>query len=616
VVRVEGRRFGQRPDRVSVLFDSVEVAPYPAPFSDGALLVTVPLPARQTGRLSVRVGTLASNSVKLAVARPRRQRRTPGAESRALFDAIDHVASLTAAAARAIRVRGGMDPALAAQLAAAADALDDVRAGFQRAVETWLSWVPLQATATFEPLRTIALQDEMIARAGLTARVREMTRAAFGPGGPVDRVLVGGTAAMFGGRPPVLTRGGTTREGEPSIGDQIFDVVGFVLHEISKAVEGVENILKIFIPSVEGGGGIVVVEGAIDTNVSIGEGVSSIAKLIDIVAQLFSYFADNAAADALRQLIVNIRADIARVEEKSDRQGITIADLAGQIDLTTRQLGGIEEKADVGAVNIDLLLAAHERLEEKIDRMEVCDIRIEAKLDSAQQETARLEEKADRAADQLEALAIKAEVAQETLDQLTRDVARLEAKIDRVEEKSDRAESKLDRVEPKLDGAEAKLDRAEAKLDRAEAKLDRLEAKQDLIEVKLDRLPVVLPPEEGTVAAQRGGGSRVTAAVAVVRNRDNVVFLRAAIDVDPSRLDDLAAWSPWVSFGQPVGTVMLTSVSVDLQYADGSNQRLRGLLSARDARGRVYHRDPRGATHAAVIDPAQWSDWQTFLEQP
>jgi hypothetical protein len=385
----------------------------------------------------------------------------------------------------------------------------------------------------------------------------------------------------------------------------------------------VENILKIFVPSVAGGGGIVVIEGTIDTEVSIGEGVSSIAKLIDIVAQFFSYVADNATADALRQLIVNIRADIARVEEKSDRQQAAIAALGGDVDLIRRGVGSLGDRADTIAVNIDLVLAAGERLEEKADQMELSDIRLESKIDRGQQATLRLEEKADRAADQLVALAIRAEVARETLDRLTRNVARLEAKLDRVEGKSDRAESKLDRVGPKLDSAEAKLDTAEAKLDNAEAKLDlqeakldRLEAKQDLIEVKLDRLPAVLPPEEGTVAAQRGGGSRVTAAVAVVRNRDNVVFLRAAIDVDPSRLDDLAAWSPWVSFGQPPGTAALTAVSVDLQYADGSNERLRGLLSARDGRGRVYHRDPRGATHAAVIDPAQWSDWQTFLEQP
>lgn len=144
----------------------------------------------------------------------------------------------------------------------------------------------------------------------------------------------------------------------------------------------------------------------------------------------------------------------------------------------------------------------------------------------------------------------------------------------------------------------------------------RLEEKGDRHEEKLDRLGVIGAPQEGSVASQRGGGSRVTGAVAAVRSGDRTVHIRTAVDVPRSGLARRVNWSDWVDFDRPRSAGRLVDVSLDLQYEDDSDRRMTGLLSARDAAGNVFHREFRGPDHDDLNDPDRWGRWQRFLMQP
>lgn len=648
VLRIEGTGFGRRAGGVGVLFDHTKVAPYAVGFCSTELLVAAPLLAKTSHTLAVRVGRRTSAEVPLTVTRPSRRKAPPGAEAKRLIDGLDEYAAHVAALGRWVASELPAGPEVPALLHAARS-IDGLRGALQRTFEINMTWIPLQANQTYEALRTIELYDEMVASAELVDRTHELTNAGFGPGSAVDGLVAGGAGALFS-----RSAARAQSESEPGMFESTIGTIGFIVHEGAKVLEGFEHFLKILQPSIEAGGdaGVGIEVGAdADVSVSMGEGVSALAKIVDVIAQIMMRIGDSDIAAALQTLIVDIQTDVQKLETKADGQGTTLDDITTTLDDHTQDLSKLEEKAertqaDLGdALNMlvnhgDQLIQLEEKadrqeeaigrieekgdrleeavgyLEEKGDRQEEKLDRLEQKADGHEVKLDRLEEKADQAEEKLDRLEEKADKAEEKLDRVADELERQETKLDRLEDKADRQETKLDRLEGKADRQETKLDRLEGKADRLETKLDILEGKADREEEKLDRLPIVLPPQEGSIADQRGGGDRVTAAVAAVQAPNLDVFVRAAIRVTRSELTDLTSWSPWVSFGRPQTNTATISVSIDLQYRDGSDTLIDGLLTARDGLGRVFVRVYQGPSDSELLDVAQWSDWDAFLGQP
>jgi len=233
---------------------------------------------------------------------------------------------------------------------------------------------------------------------------------------------------------------------------------------------------------------------------------------------------------------------------------------------------------------------------------------IEEKADRHGEQLGMIEEKADRQEGKLDRLEGKADVQEQKLDQLEQKADRQEGKLDQLEQKADRQEGKLDRLEGKADRQEGKLDQLEQKADRQEEKLDRQEE-------KLDRL--VLPvPLEGSVATQQGNAGNISAAVTATRGSDNSVYVRAALDVPSSELDEETAWSNWEPFGRPGSALGILEVSLDLEYSEDSDVELIAMLTARDQIGNIYHRAFEGRPQNHFLDPNRWTGWETFLNQP
>lgn len=627
-IRLLGAGFGRAPQRVTVCFDAYEAAPYALPFTDSGLIVTVPLIRAATETLVVRVGRNASQPRPFTVKPARMRRRRPGSVTAELFGAVDEFAAQLSAFA----VRAAPATPFAPELRRAAALAEGTRVVMRRNLELLDEWLAPQAFLArtrqpFQALRTIERMDEAIADGGLIDQVRGISISLFGPAGVIGR-MAGEKLAdwLFGDGADELA------EAISGVAADVFDLIGFVLTEGAKVLEGIENILKIFVPSASVGGfggagaGLSI---DIDVSFSPGEGVSAFAKAVDFGAQIFDKVGET-ISDGLRD------GRIDQIEEKLDRQGDGVVDLGRKADRQETKLDALETKADrdAGAVEqleakADREAAALERLEVKADRDTELLGLLESKADRQAQQIGALEVKADRAEQKLDTAEVKADRAEEKLDRLESKADRLEvksdrheAKLDTLEVKGDRAESKLDRQEQKLDRGEVKLDALEVKADAAEVKLDRLEVKLDRQEEKLDREEVkldrlVLPvPLEGSVATQQGSGQRLSAAVAATRGQDNAVHLRAAIDQPASRLDEQTAWSQWTSFGRPGTALGLLEVSLDLHYTEGSDTELTALLSARDQRGNVFHRALEAGPQQQLLDPARWTDWQSFLLQP
>jgi len=592
-IRVLGSGFGEKPAAVQAVFDDTAVPVFSTPFSDRQLTVTCPLVPEETSRLRIRVGRRTSSAVRFAVRPPKRRRRPPGQATRELFGVVDQYAALTAVLARALAPRVGASGALTI----AADGLDEGRKVVQRNLELWLQWAPLQAKAPFEPLRTVALTDELVASGGLTARMRSLTAQTYGPGGTFDLSQEGKPEA--------------TELPASTLGD-----VGFILQEGAKLLEGVEDVLNTLAPSIEVGIGAGI-EGSVDVQLSLGAPVSALGKLVDFVGQLVGKSGDDAGkADIERRLegieqtvglisgrmielldavaLLEQKAD--RAEGKSDQAGQQLEGLVRKVDgleakgdrleEKTERLEGkadrLEGKADRDGLTLDDLVRRAEAQEEKLDRLEEKDDRLEGKADTIHERLDLVIERQDRLEGKADRLEGKADSLEEKGD-------RLEGKVDRLEGKGDRVEGKVDQLEGKVDRIEVKGDRVEGKLDLLESKADAIEGKLDRAEAKLDRVSRELP-HEASVADQRGTAGRVTGAVTALA-ADGQVYVRAAIDRRRDELDDEASWSPWAPFGAP-GT------------------------AARTRDGGVFHRVYESQDHNGLADAAQWTAWLDFLRQP
>jgi hypothetical protein len=668
-IRIAGTSFGEDPTAVAVLFDETAVRPWASRFSPRELTVTAPLGA--TEQLRVQVGERRSRPVPLVVRRPKRPAGEAGEPTRELFGVLDEYAGSTSALARALApyvdTRGALD--------AAADGIDDGRKVMRRSLELWLSWVPLQAEMTFEPLRTVELMDELVLTGGYAERARALVGLTYGPGGAVARAF-GTTLGSAGFAPAVGELLASTSA------SSILGGIGFFLHEGAKVAEGIEDWLN-SVPISAAAGVAAGAAGIADVQINLGNPLSAVAKLVDTVAQILVRIGEKgeqaaqeerlrkleeaigrieqtvgtisgqivqlldtgaklegkadraeAKADASTQAVDAVRATVDQILSRTSELRFVVDVLEGKADLVHGEVHRIEGKLDGAVLRLDALEAKGDRLEGKTDTIEAKADRLESKADRQAQtledlvrrgeqlelKTDRLEGKADRVEGKQDRLEGKADLIQARVEEVIRGVFELEAKADRLEGKSDRLESKADLAETKLDRLELKADRAEGKADRHEGKLDRLELKADRAEGKLDRHEAKLdslvprPPLEGSIADQRGTRRRVSAAVTAL-DPAGQVHLRAAIDRRRNQLDEVARWTPWSPFGAPAGPALL-GVSVDLQYQEGSDTLIDGLLFVRNGAGDVFHRVYRGGDHAGLADAAQWSPWLTFLGQP
>ncbi|NNG46047.1 MAG: hypothetical protein HKM86_02910, partial [Deltaproteobacteria bacterium] len=247
ILRIVGSGFGRRPDSVQVLFDDIVCKPFKLPFSEGELFVTAPLPPESTTTIRVQVGRKSSNRLRFHVERPKTRKGPTGLASRELFEAVDQLAGLTAAFARASTSLMDMDRTTRKTMLDAAEGLDRYRATGQRVVEMWMQWLPEQARQKFAPLRTIEFYDEAVQISGATDQVHGVTRTVFGNGGPVQQLIPGAPAALFTSAPPAA---GTSSSDSSSASDRSWWLgwTGFWLHEATKAAEGVENFFKVLKP--------------------------------------------------------------------------------------------------------------------------------------------------------------------------------------------------------------------------------------------------------------------------------------------------------------------------------------------------------------------------------
>jgi hypothetical protein len=667
-IEVVGSGFGGDFRRVTALFDGDPVPVFAVPFSETRLVVTTPLRASRSSNLQLQVGERLSNSVPLSVTRPRRARGAPGEATTAFIQTFDQFAALTASLARA--VASGLGDATGI-LGLTAEAIDDHRKLLQRYLELSRRWGPVQERAPqpFEPVRTLELLDEAVATGRFTERVGAYTQLVYGPGGlvetGVERRLSDGSQSFEEALGETLA---DTRAEPPTW----LGMTGSTVHEVTKGLEAFEDILDTLVPSFEFEvGASLIAQGlaGVDVHIELGHPLSALAKLIDIVAQWLEKKEEEQTNESLRTRIEQIERKLDRQEAKVDSQSQTldgirttvdrISSTVTRIEQDVAQLEGKsdqqEQKSDRQQAAIDRIEFATKVLEGKTDllhsEMHVLDGRVRGiriAVDAIESKSDQLESKADAQRHLLEDV-VKAEKAIEAkLDKLEVKADTAEAKADRalvwldtlhdhldlvllreeqLEQKADSLETKADGIETKADAAETKLDiltggvarlegkadRAERKLDQLERKADQLERKHDHLESKVDRSPRLLP-HEASVADQRGTGSHSSAAVTAVASGGDV-YLRVAVDATRAQLRTPARWSAWTSFAAPPGGAP-ESISVDLQYEEGSDVKIDGVLSARNRAGDVSHRIFQGADHSQLGDPAAWSPWLLFLGQP
>lgn len=541
-IRIVGQGFGKKPDKTSVVFGDLRQTVFSVPFSDSELFVTCPLPAEATETLTVQVGKKVSEPWEFAVHRPSRPDGAPGDTIVELFREIDQYVALTAMAAR----NTGLGKQFAAELSTAADLLDGTRATMQRNVELLMQFRDIQSQFDFEPLRSIERMDESISNAGLIDRVRELTDLTYGATGFITTILGGGP-----GLGAQLVAGAVGFFNGAS-GRTIADIFVFLLKEGVKLLDLVELVVKVLKPSASAGAGV---EG--DVTIDIGEGISALAKGVDIVAQLIEklieLFGGNSIGDQIGRLEAKVEMSdgkigqiitvVGQLEEKADRAEDKLDRQEGKLDAAEQKLDRqeskldrLEEKSDVAEKKLDVQESKLDRAEGKLDRLEEkSDMaerkldaqegkldrseskldRVEEKLDITEQKLDRHEGKLDRTEGKLDRLEGKADTAEEKLDRHENKLDRVEGKLDQLESKADRAEQKLDRQEGKADRAEQKLDRQEGKLDqlehkadRAEQKLDRHEGKLDRLEQKSDRSEQKLDRQEGKLDQLEGKSDR------------------------------------------------------------------------------------------------------------
>ncbi len=664
-IRIVGNAFGKNPNKTQVYFDEFTVKPFSFPFSNHELIVICPFVKKETKSLRIQVGSEFSNAKRFKVKPPIVSEEPVGTVTKRYFDTIDQTSALVAGLARAIAPYTPYKNLITKT----SEKIDHTRVVLQTVNNLLMNWAPLQENLDFEPLKTIKNMDDIILQSQLIEGVEDYVDHLFGKSGPV--------AEFFGKDFQVIeTLFGPAKDLESYIGSIIeetgifspqlnsfYDASGFILHELTKVIEGGENVAKLFKPSVEGGVGAGL-EGSVDVEFDWGQIFSALSKFIDVIAQILTKISTTISgkissdkidkleekADRERVLVFDLKIkldhieeDLKKIEEKLDKleqkNDLELEKLdkletksdkeEEKLDRIGENIDRLEQKADRSEEKLDVIEMKADKAEEKLDRIEQKNDREEQKLDKIEEKADKaeykldvLEQKADKAEEKLDRLEEKNDKEEEKLDKLEQKADKAEQKLDKIEQKNDKEEQKLDKLEQKADKAERKLDLLEQKADKAELKLDKLELKNDKeehkldkIEVKLDRFPIYQLPHESSIADQQNATGRSTAAMVALK-ANNHVYLKAAIDVTSDDLDNEAKWSAWNDFRRPLNAQVLIDISIDLQYLENSSHLMNGVITARDSIGRIFIRTFKGLDHQNITTDSEWVDWKDFPGQP
>lgn len=670
-IRIIGRGFGKKSKAVNVFFDGIQEKIFAYPFSDSEALVLCPMPKRPTSSIFLQVNSTQSNTKRFSVKRPLDNKEPVGSQTKKYFDAVDKVASLVSGFGRAIAKYTPYEK----ELIDAAVNLDNTRSVKPMLLETLMLWAPIQEKYDFTPLKTIKTMDNIFYQTKLAEGLDNFTENLFGSKGYIANYIGPKNMSgdiLFSQASPLQTKMAnikTDSSGESSsTWGSFLDIGGFIIHEISKLMEGGENIAKILKPSAEVTGEVSVGVGAgggVDTEFDPGQWPSALAKFVDIIAQIMMKVGagiksgeagekinkleakgDRQEANIVdiktgqSELKIQIESSITKIDklevkedkisEKLDKIELKGDKMEGKADKLAEAISSIEEKGDraeskldVVGEKLDMIETKNDHIEEKIDRAEAKIDFVELKLDKIEEKNDREEEKLDKLEEKLDKLEEKNDMEEEKLDKIEEKLDKIEEKNDKEEQKLDELESKADKIEVKLDKIEGKNDKQEGKLDKIEGKLDKIEVKNDKEEEKLDKIeakvdhqPPILISHEASVAQQRDILDKVTAVVITLKATDNKVYIRFCINEERDQLDNLINWSPWIDFGRPTGAIVLIDVSIDLQYLEGSDTNITAIATTRDALGKIYTRTFNGLDHNKLIDVGDWTDWDDFIGQP
>lgn len=664
-IRIVGNNFGKTSKKTEVFFDEFMVKPFSFPFSNQELIVICPMVKKDTKSLRIQVGNNFSNAKRFKVNPPITSSEPVGTVTKRYFDTIDQTSALVAGFAGAI---APYTP-YSSLITKTSEKINHTRVVLQTVNGLLMNWAPLQENLNFEPLKTIKNMDDIILQSQLTEGVQDYTDHLFGPEGPVFEFFGKDfqiSDVLFGTAKDLESYLGAIIEETGIFSPELntfYDAFGFFLHELTKVIEGGENVAKLFKPSAEVGLGAGL-EGSVDVEFDWGQIFSALSKFIDVIAQTFTKISTiisskqgsekidrlEEKADRERVLVFDLKIkldhieeDLKKLEEKLDKLEQKNDTELGKLDnLETKadreeekldrigeNIDRLEQKADRSEEKLDVLEMKSDKAEEKLDRLELKNDReeqkldkVEEKLDKSEQKLDVLEQKADKAEEKLDRLEEKNDKEEQKLDKLEQKADKAEQKLDKIEQKNDKEEQKLDKLEQKADKAERKLDLLEQKADKAELKLDKLELKNDKeehkldkIEVKLDRFPIYQLPLESSIADQQSNNGRLTSAIVALKG-NNRVYLKAAVDVTSDDLDNEAKWSAWNDFRRPLNAQILIDISIDLQYLENSSNLMNGVITARDSLGNIFIRTFKGLDHQNITKDAEWIDWKDFPGQP
>ena len=470
------------------------------------------------------------------------------------------------------------------------------------------SWLPLQANQEFEPLRTIERFDEMISISGTAQHLM-----AF------NAEIVKSMNSLA----------------SSVINSDTLSGLGFILTEGKKLLEGIENYLERYSPSLSAGEII-----AVDVSFNPGKMVSTIASIVDIVAQVISKIAEllkgnpieakldkmgpqitdcidklskldkklekietkndkaeqkldklEVKNDRTNESIENLEIKLDKLEVKSDRNSEQIGILEVKNDNEAIAIGRLEEKLDKVEIKEDQSINALEKLEEKVDKVEIKNDKEEQKLD-------KLESKADKAEEKLDKIETKNDKIEEKLDKIESKNDKMESKLDKIETKNDKLESKLDKIEIKNDAMEGKLDKIETKNDAMEGKLDKIETKNDKAESKLDALEIKNDKEEQKLDKLETKSDSLELKLDKIESK--IDYLEPKIDKTEIKLDSLPRFFP--------------DSETSIAEEDGGGGNVSALSVANKILdGKIYVKAAKNIIPQNLSDPASWSpDWINF----
>ena len=649
VLWIKGANFGEDPTRIHVLFGENSVPVLPILFSGTTLAVQAPILLSATKTLNVLIGKMASS-------RPIEFYLTPGINPEFAGSAIVDLYNMMDAYAFLLGCTAKNAPVSQARrllMDVSVNYLNGARTSARQSLNMLMQWQQYQPEIKHAPIRTLEFTDNIIRDGSMVQSVISMIDLTTGPAGWLGPVIKKtGIGDFVDGL--IDDAEGLFDDVKDEIGS-IFKKASDFIEEHTKLLDGLENHLKIATPSLSAEVGV-----GVDVSFSSGEAFSGAVRGIDAIGQIFGQDIPEppdpldeikeainkleAKADTQGNTLSGIKEDLAKQEEKSDRITEHVLEvkehldkLEEKADIIETKLDRSEEKQDRQEEKLDVLESKADRQESKLDRLEEkADIqemkldklegkadrqegkldRLEEKTDKQEMKLDKLEGKADRQEGKLDRLEGKADKQEKKLDKLEGKADRQEGKLDKLERKADMQERKLDRQEMKLDRLEKKADIQEKKLDKLESKADRQEGKMDRIEAKFDRLNRPVPTSESSIASQRGGNDNISATMAAIKEQDNKVYMKFATNIDQDWLNQPGAYSPWIDFDRPANAPRLVAISIDLQYKDGSNTIINGLLTVRDENGVIYQRSLEEAKHQFLNNPNKWTNWNQFPGQP